>query len=226
MGMDVMHYRIKRELNQEEFSPIFNGQFFDYYNLNILTVELDQRMKSWYLHNYPAQHIRKYKEFDWHDWLIKFPQYDPTSEHYQQWELENSQLFGLEDDWIHFVRTTEIGLESEILKAEFIYKEKEVVFFEVKEVGYMRKPFRHTETPTKIENESIIITVTNFSGKGNNAYQVLQKISPEQTNNGNVFIFNIEELKELQSFSDDSEIFNKMLINDFDKQKDIVLFNW
>lgn len=226
MGMDVMHYRIKRELTQEEFSPIFNGQFFDYYDSHILTVELDTRMKSWYLQNYSAQHIRTYKEFDWHNWLIKFPQYDSTSEHYQQWELENSQLFGLETDWIHFVRDTESGLESEILKAEFIYQEKEVVFFEVKEIGYMRKPFRHEDSPAKFENDAVIISVTNFSGKGNNAYEVLKKISPEQTDNGNVFVFNIDELKELQKFAEDHQFFNKMLINDFDTQKDIVLFNW
>lgn len=227
MGMDVFHYKIESILGKNEVSPIYNGEYFDCENQNILTIVLDQRMKNWLSKTDLDQEcIRTFKEFDWKKWLDKFPQYNPKSSHYDGWVFEDYRLVGDKNDWMHLTKETESQTETEILKAGFTYIEKEVIFLNVKEVGYMRKPFRHSQTPIRSEGDSIIITVDNFSEYGWGAQEYMRKISTEQTDNANLFVFEKLHLNELINYTNDKKMFSQMFIENFHEENSLILFNW
>lgn len=226
MGMDVFHYRIEKLLNKEEFNPEYNGEFFDYCDEKIITIILDKRMKDWFLQSgLSLDFIRNYKEFDWNLWLKRFPQYNPKSTQYKGWIFEDYRLRGDKKDWMHIVKETDSSTETEIIKAGFNYIEKEVIFLKVEEIGYMRKPFRHSDIPTRSEGNNLVITVTNFSDKGLVAQEIMKKVSEEQTDSGNLFVFEKEVLNQLAECSYEPKFFNEIFIQNF-KSKDLVLFNW
>lgn len=136
------------------------------------------------------------------------------------WDLSKSK----EENWIEFIYIPEtmkeleltISTNGEIVQDNIVveektqihticaeqiyYKQVTYVYYTEEEIGYMRKPFRHEETPSRVEGNCVILTVTNFSGKGKNAYEVMRSYDSKQVESSYVIMFEKKDILSLKEF--------------------------
>ncbi len=217
MGMDVIHYEVKRVVPISEIKIELN----EYGRVDLpegySALRLNDRILDWLGEvNLGVKEIHELKEFDWESWLKDNPQYKDFE--YYDYQLHKET----ESHWIQLVNNEG---ETILLTEGFKYKKVELVVVEEKEIGYMRKPFQHTEVPNGMEGENLVINVTNFSDEGLNGFKVLNEIDSKQAEEGDVLIFNKNQLKNLKKYSCDQENFNSSFIKNW-KHKSYVRFNW
>lgn len=214
MGMDVFHYKITKVLNQEEVNHYYQN---DPYNESIVQLDVNDRLLNWMkLNGIAASAIVEVTELDWEAWHMQNPQY--KDHEFISWELSPE----VENKWLHLENTAG---QTVLLDSGFCYQQVPYLFVEKIEIGYMRKPFRHSETPSKIANGALVLSVTNFSDKGKEGFAKLQQIDAKQTQEANVFIFKYEDLDSLKEFSYCENDFERSLMQDWEKDH-FVLFNW
>ncbi len=217
MGMDVIHYEVKRVVPTSEMKIELNeyGRVDLPKGYNALRV--DERIINWLNEvNLDSKEIHEFKEFDWEGWLKDNPQYDSFEYYDYQLHKEN------EDHWIQLVSNEG---KTILLTEGFKYKKVEFIVVEEKEIGYMRKPFRHSEEPNQVNDETLVINITNFSDEGLNGFKILNDIDSKQAEEGDVLVFNKNQLKNLKKYSCDQDFFNNSFIKNW-KPKNYVRFNW
>lgn len=214
MGMDVFHYKVIKVLTPDEVNNYYKN---DPYNEAIVQLSVNERLLSWMkINDISPSQVVEVTEVDWEEWFIQNPEYKD----YEciAWDLSPE----VEPKWLELESPDG---KTVLLGSGFLYKQVPYLFIRKEEVGYMRKPFRHSETPAKIENGSLVLNVTNFSDKGIDALDELEKIDPEQMEQANVFVFDYANLKALQENAYDSREFYRLLMEDWEKDH-FVLFNW
>lgn len=102
-----------------------------------------------------------------------------------------------------------------------------MVFFEVKEIGYMRKPFSHEDMENYYDpkENATVITVNNFSGKGKIAQSIINSISRSQAEECNVYITDVRQIEKLKKYSSLPEVMKEHFIDNF-KENSLVCVNW
>ena len=216
MGMDVMRYEVARTINKEEVPELTEDIRYGLSEKNYQIIEVDTRTEAWLKEaGFSLDDIRIEKEFDWDTWVESNPQYkeytwveysfDDNEKHWAQLESSNGEIVLLDDG--------------------FVFKDVKLMLVEQKQMGYMRKPFRHSDTPTRVEGDTVVLTVTNFSDEGMNGFEELKKIDAQQTEDANVYVFKEDHLRNLKKFSYDPKYFSEAFIEDF-KKNQYVLFNW
>jgi hypothetical protein len=214
MGMDVFRFEVIRALTNAEAQAHLKSEE---YNEDIQSLDMSPRLAEWMVkNNIGPEFIFKSQDYDWEAWFEKNPQY-------KDWHFADYDLH--EESNPRWLQLESPDGKTVLIDDGFIMKNTEYLFVETKEIGYMRKPFRHSETPNRVEGDTLVLTVTNFSDKGKDGYEQLKKIDPKQTEEANVEIFNLEQVESLKSYTCDEEYFEQMFMKDW-KPNHYVLFNW
>jgi hypothetical protein len=214
MGMDVMRYEVIRALAPKEALLFIQGQE---YNENIRELEINDRVLAWMdKNNIGQEFITTIQDYDWKTWFEQNPQYkDYNFGNYSLGHDENQKWFEMLDP----------DGKTVLFNDGFIYKDRQILTLETKQIGYMRKPFRHSETPTRVEGDTVVISVTNFSDEGEKGFDELMKIDEKQTEDANVFVFDVSQLDGIKKYSCSAEDFQEAFTKDW-KTNHFVQFNW
>lgn len=214
MGMDVFRFEVVNMLSSVEIEKYLHGEDD---NSEISRLEVNPRTLAWMEQNQIGlEAIHKIKELDWKTWFEKNPQYKNYS--FLEWDFS-------EDTSKNWVQLETPEGKTILIDDGFIYQEVGYVFFKEKEIGYMRKPFRHSETPSRMEGCKLILNVTNFSDEGENALEELKRIDSQQAEDCNVLVFNPEQLDKIKNCSFDPQQFKESFMDNW-KTSHYVLFNW
>jgi hypothetical protein len=214
MGMDVMRHAVIKALPPKEALLYIQGQE---YNENILELELNERVLAWMEQNNIGQEfINTIQDYDWKAWFEKNPQYKDYN--FGNYDLNHNTSH----KWFEMLDPEG---KTVLFDDGFIYMDRKILTLETKQVGYMRKPFRHSETPSRVEGNTLILSVTNFSDEGEKGFDELKKIDEKQTEEANVFIFDVNQLDRIKKYSYSPEDFESAFIKDW-KPNQFVQFNW
>jgi hypothetical protein len=214
MGMDVFRYQVIRTLAPKEALLFIQGQE---YNENIRELAINERVLAWMeKNNIGKEFITTIQDYDWKAWFEQNPQYkDYNFGNYSLSHDENQKWFEMLDQ----------EGKTVLFNDGFVYKDRQILTLETKQIGYMRKPFRHSETPNRVEGDTLVISVTNFSDEGEKGFDELKKIDEKQTEDANVFIFDVSQLDGIKKYSYSAEEFDEAFIKDW-KPNHFVQFNW
>ncbi len=219
MGMDVMRYSVVRTISVEEFNPIFSEDGYCDLMDNFHKIKVDERTKNWLNKvELNTDHIRFEKEFDWETWIENHPEYENH-------KYIDYVIHGDDPHWIHLESPDGESILLDKTNAVFPYRDNVFIFVEAKEIGYMRKPFRHSDAPVIQQGDAIVLTVTNFSDKGRDGFGELKKIDPVQTEEANVYVFDKSQLQKLKQYSYDPKYFKEAFMDNWEYNH-YVLFNW
>jgi len=215
MGMDVSRFKIVKVLpNQEALKYIKEG---DYPDNKVRELEINDRITAWMKQNNVGQEfVVTYEDYDWEAWFEKNPEYKEYS--FGNYDLSDEA----QSKWVELISPEG---KTTLIDSGFIMKDVQKIVLEVKEIGYMRKPFRHSETPSRVEGDTIVLSVTNFSDEGEKGFDELQKIDAKQTEECNVFIFDVAQLENIKDYSYSSADFEKAFMDNW-KADHFVQFNW
>lgn len=214
MGMDVSRYEVIKALDPKQALLFIQGQE---YNEKIRELEVDERVLAWMEKtNIGKEFITTIQDYDWKAWFEKNPQYKDYN--FGNYELSDNAS----KKWFEM-------LDSEgktvLFDDGFIYMDRQILTVETKEIGYMRKPFRHSETPSRVEGDTVILTVINFSDEGEKGFDELKKIDAKQTEEANVFVFDVNQLDVIKKYTYSEEEFENSFMKDW-KPNHFVQFNW
>lgn len=214
MGMDVFRYQVVRALAPKEALLFIQGQE---YNENIRELEINERVLAWMeKNNIGKEFITTIQDYDWKAWFEKNPEY-------KDYNFGNYSLSHDEDHkWFEMLDPEG---KTVLFNDGFVYKDRQILTLETKQIGYMRKPFRHSETPNRVEGDTLVISVTNFSDEGEKGFDELKKIDEKQTEDANLFIFDVSQLDGIKKYSYSAEEFEKAFIKDWETNH-FVQFNW
>ncbi len=215
MGMDVSRFKIVKVLPaQEALKYIKEG---DYPDNKVREIEVNERVIAWMKQNNIGQEfVVIYEDYDWETWFAQHPEYKDHS--FGDYDLSDEA----QSKWVEVVSPEG---KTTLIDSGFIMKDVQKIVLEVKEIGYMRKPFRHSETPSRVEGDTLILSVTNFSDEGEKGFDELKKIDAKQTDECNVFIFDVSQLENIKDYSYSSQDFEKAFIDNW-KNEHFVQFNW
>jgi hypothetical protein len=189
----------------------------DYPDNKVRELEVNDRVAVWMKQNNIGQEfVVTYEDYDWEAWFEKNPQYQGYT--FGDYDLSDEA----QAKWIEVVSPED---KTTLIDSGFIMKDVQKIVLEVKEIGYMRKPFRHSETPSRVEGDTLILSVTNFSDEGEKGFDELKKIDAKQTEECNVFIFDVSQLDNIKDYSYSSQEFEKAFIDNW-KNEHFVQFNW
>lgn len=216
MGMDVSHYMVKRVVPESEIKMQISEDGWIELPDGFHKIDVNSRTIDWMNKNsFDEKDIQVIQEFDWEKWEKENPQYE-------NYEFYDYCVHGNHEHWIQL--TSPEG-ESILLNEGFPYKNVSYIVVESREIGYMRKPFRHYDEASYKEGDAIVITVTNFSEKGLDGYSELKKMDEEQTEKGNVYLFDKNQVRALQKYSYDEKVYQSNFIEDW-TDKSYINFNW
>lgn len=216
MGMDMYHFRVKDIIDVNKLTLEAKEELL--YNNKVGSLVITPRVTDW----------MKQAGFSV-DYAVNEPILDETAtipDNLKDWEITNWDLThtAMSDNWIEL--THPVTEELVTLKGEqLIFKDQPTIYFHRQEVGYMRKPFRHSETPTIQEGDTMVFSVTNFSDNGLGAMTVMREYDNEQAESGNVEMFSVQDVQKLAEFSYSVEDFSNNFIKEWQPQ-DYVLINW
>lgn len=216
MGMDVMHYVVNRVVPESEMKLNISEPGWIDLPDGFHAIDVNKRTIEWMKKNsFDESNIQTIKEFDWEKWEKEHPQYE-------NYDCYDYCVNGEKEHWIQL---TSPENETILLTDGFSYKNVSYLIVESKEVGYMRKPFRHYDAPSYKDGDTIVLTFTNFSDKGVDGYSELKKIDEVQTENANVYLFDKNQVKLLQKYSYDEKVYQSNFMEDW-TDKSYVQFNW
>lgn len=83
----------------------------------------------------------------------------PANWYVSEWELSGAT------GWVDFEHDGQVS-RREIADTAILLRDDPLLSceFEVEELGYMRKPFRHHTTPVRVEGNTVILSTDNFAG--------------------------------------------------------------
>ena len=210
MGMDCTTYKIK--------NVVFNED-----DIKTRTLMLTDEQKQDFIQRFPKS-IDMFKANE----LLNLEQIKidfNISNNFSStdWDFNNPAL-----SWIKYVdysTDNDINPEQVISiedSSKYIYQDGWTIICEVEEIGYIRKPFRHYDTPTKNDDESITIYIDNFTGVDQSINEVLGSKACENCylilNNNNLDI-----AKKLGNYCyDKEEWFNNVTSKLFDNNFTII----
>lgn len=209
MGMDAYHYKL--------ISPTFEE-----HDSNI-RIMLNKRMMAWYeSKGYDVKYIREEKHFDLHNWIKLNKKYNEQDD----FSIINSYINSdMEIEWF-ILKINDI--EHLINKDDtFTYIVEKVVYFKAIEIGYLRKPFRHSEIPDTYDEktDTLTINVTNFSDDGLKALELIKNIDAEQEKDNYIFIIDRNNLLKLSNFTNSKKTFKRNFINNYNKDS-LIYMSW
>lgn len=210
MGFDAHRYEVTGTVSLEELPSLNDIDNLSNVGLKILTPTLER----WLMANgLGVEHRRERTILDIDAWSKTYPEY--ANYEWREWDLS------AEVPWASLVSPD----GKEILLSEgFQFMQEPVIVLRELEIGYMRKPFRHSEQPSRQEGDTIVITVTNFSDKGSQAFDLLRTYDPEGSEDACVDIFDADFIKKLASYSYDPKRFRKEMLPH--SNREYVNFNW
>ncbi len=211
MGFDAHRYEVTKTVSIKELPNLEEIEMHSNLAIKVLT----PKMERWLLANgLGLEHRRERDVFNVERWLEQYPQY-------KHWEWVTWDLSG-EQRWATL--QNEQG-EQVTVNEGFEFEKEPIVVIQEYEIGYMRKPFRHSErAPITEEEGTITITVTNFSDKGAKAFEMLRAYDPLGVEDANLDIMEASFIRKLAPKSYDPKQFRQQMLPQSDRE--YVNFNW
>jgi hypothetical protein len=200
MGMDVTRYII------EAIQPPGKQSQYGAYPMTITPP-----VERWMVDNkIDTSLIETFEWFDYSFWVKENPRFATWI-----WDSEDStqHWLSLYDPDSYNELTGEYDRFDPLVMGPFPMATSTRLNLIATQVGYIRKPFRCEHYPGN--------AVTNFSGVGINAYDILQNILCST----NIDVFDVSTLRQLAKVSYDEDLFHSQLIKDHSNMH-FVNFNW
>lgn len=239
MGMDMYRFQLKKFYTEQEIKALSEKE------ANIIAqMEVTPKVKAWLdKQGVSKQYIILEEDYDEVETIKHNPHLHGCTPN--NWNLSKTK----DENWIEFIYIPEIMQELKyevdenrsiidanepttqatqihtICAEQIHYKMTPYIYYMAKEVGYMRKPFRHEETPSRVEGDSVVITVTNFSGKGKEAYTAMKEYDAKQVEQSNVVIFTKEAILSLKEFCYAPENYQEQFLNNL-QDNEFVSIDW
>lgn len=222
MGMDVQHYLVNYIISEDKIPTTFQNPH-EYGADEKISIEQNNKMflwnssiSQWLTSLYPDIQPRQTAAPDWELYL------DTLGYNLEDWEV--TAISDRFPDTQPFIEITNIQTnETKLLSDNIPMINYEFVFVNIKELGYMRKPFQHSDTEPYVENDTLVFTVTNFSDQGKKALELLKKIDPVGAENCCVYLFDINQVFEFTEFSNAPNVWKENFYNNFEKNSFIYL---
>lgn len=206
--MDVYLQKAIKSITEKEYME---------YDGNVEVIDYNDNTREWIDKN--KFDVQDVSVLDIEKFYLDHPQYEDTDSYSVDGIVCSTEelylnIFDLKDN-------KTILLDVEYLK-KYITSTKRV-FLICEEMSYDRKPFNCESTPPKEEDGCITFYVDNFTGKGIEASNYLKNLDGNAYEDGLLYIFNNEDIKNLNKFTRDGSSLNKFNILD---DKCFVVFSW